>query len=121
MTDYLFYLLLGTGAASIIAAFGLGLVITYQGSGIVNFAYGAMAMWVAYVYADLRSGAYPFPIPGLPARYHFDHDIGFRWAMTLAMLSAAVMGLLVYLLVFRPLRRAPSLAKVVASIGSSCS
>jgi branched-chain amino acid transport system permease protein len=117
MTDYLFYLLLGTGAASIIAAFGLGLVITYQGSGIVNFAYGAMAMWVAYVYADLRDGAYPFPIPGLPARYHFDHDVGFRWAMLLAMLSAGVMGLLVYLLVFRPLRRAPSLAKVVASIG----
>ncbi len=117
MTDYVFYLLLGSGGAAIIAAFGLGLVITYQGSGVVNFAFGAMAMWVAYVYADLRTGAYPFPIPGLPARYHFDHDVGFRWALTLAMLSAAVMGLLVYLLVFRPLRRAPSLAKVVASIG----
>ena len=68
MTDYLFYLLLGSGAAAIIAAFGLGLVITHQGSGVVNFAYGAMAMWVAYVYADLRRGAYPFPVPGLPAR-----------------------------------------------------
>jgi branched-chain amino acid transport system permease protein len=117
MTDYAYYLLLGSGAAAIIAAFGLGLVITYQGSGVVNFAYGAMAMWVAYVYADLRQGAYPFPIPGLPGRYHFDHDVGFRWAMTLAMLTAALLGLVVYLLVFRPLRRAPALAKVVASIG----
>ncbi len=117
MTDYLFYLLLGSGAAAVIAAFGLGLVVTHQGSGVVNFAYGAMATWVAYVYADLRTGAYPFPIPGLPARYHFDHDVGFRWAMALSLLTAMLLGLLVYLLVFRPLRRAPALATVVASIG----
>jgi branched-chain amino acid transport system permease protein len=117
MTDYIFYLLLGSGAGAIIAAFGLGLVITYQGSGVVNFAFGGSAMWVAYVYADLRDGAYPFPIPGLPARYHFDGDVGFRWAMALAMLTAVALGALVYLLVFRPLRHAPALAKVVASIG----
>ena len=118
MTDYVFYLLLGSGAAAIIAAFGLGLVITYQGSGIVNFAYGGMAMWTAFVYGDLRSGAYPFPIPGLPARYHFGGgDVGFRWAFLLAMLTAAALGLIVYLLVFRPLRKAPALARVVASVG----
>ena len=117
MTDYVFYLLLGSGAAAIIAALGLGLVITYQGSGIVNFAYGAMAMWTAFVYADLREGSYPFPIPGLPARYHFGSDVGFRWAFLLAMTTAALVGLIVYLLVFRPLRRAPALARVVASVG----
>ncbi len=118
MTDYVFYLLLGSGAAAIIAAFGLGLVITYQGSGIVNFAYGGMAMWTAFVYADLRNGAYPFPVPGLPARYHFGGgDVGFRWAFFLALLTAAALGLIVYLLVFRPLRKAPALARVVASVG----
>ena len=118
MTDYVFYLLLGSGAAAIIAALGLGLVITYQGSGIVNFAYGGMAMWTAFVYADLRQGAYPFPIPGLPARYHFGGgDVGFRWAFLLAMVTAAATGLVVYLLVFRPLRKAPALARVVASVG----
>ncbi len=117
MIDYIFYLLLGSGAGAIIAAFGLGLVITYQGSGVVNFAFGGMSMWAAYVYADLRNGAYPFPVPGLPARYHFDHDVGWLWAMGLALLTAALIGLMVYGLVFRPLRRAPALAKVVASIG----
>jgi branched-chain amino acid transport system permease protein len=117
MTDYLFFILLGTGAGAIIAAFGLGLVVTYQGSGLVNFAYGAMATWVGYVYADLRRGAYPFPIPGLPARYHFGEDVGIWWAFALALLTAALMGMLVYQLVFRPLFRAPALAKVVASIG----
>jgi branched-chain amino acid transport system permease protein len=117
MTDYLFFILLGTGAGAIIAAFGLGLVVTYQGSGLVNFAYGAMATWVGYVYADLRRGAYPFPIPGLPARYHFGDDVGIWWAFALSLATAALMGLLVYQLVFRPLFRAPALAKVVASIG----
>ena len=117
MTDYLFFVLLGTGAAAIIAAFGLGLVVTYQGSGVVNFAFGAMATWSGYVYADLRQGSYPFPVPGLPDRYHFGDDVGIWWAFGLAVLTAALMGLLVYTLVFRPLYRAPALAKVVASIG----
>lgn len=118
MTDYMFFLLLGSGAGAIIAAFGLGLLITHQGSGVVNFAFGAMATWSAYVYADLREGAYPFPFPGLPDRYHFaGGDVGFRWALLLALLTAMVLGVAVYLLVFRPLFRAPALAKVVASIG----
>lgn len=117
MIDYLFYLLLGSAAGAIIAALGIGMVITYQASGVVNFAAGAMAMWSTYVYADLRNGSYPFPIPGLPDRYHFDGDVGYRWALFLALLTAALLGLLVYLLIFKPLRQAPALAKVVASVG----
>lgn len=117
MNDYLFYLLLGCGAGAIIAGFAMGLVISYQGSGIVNFAYGAIAMWSAYVYAELRNGAYLFPIPGLPDRYRFNHDVGFTWALSLALLTAALMGLLIYALIFRPLRDAPALARVVASVG----
>ncbi len=117
MTDYAFYLLLGSGAGAIIAALGLGLVVTYQGSGVVNFAYGAMTMWSVYVYADLREGAYPFPIPGVPDRYHFGGDVGFGWAMALSLLTAGLLGLLVYVLVFKPLAKAPALAKIVASVG----
>ncbi|MDA0371631.1 MAG: ABC transporter permease [Actinomycetota bacterium] len=117
MTDYLFYLLLGSAAGAIIAALGIGMVITYQASGVVNFAAGAMAMWSTYVYADLRNGSYPFPIPGLPDRYHFGEDVGYRWALLLALLTSAVLGLLVYVLIFKPLRQAPALAKVVASVG----
>ena len=118
MSDYVYYLLAGAGAGAIIAAFGLGLLITHQGSGVVNFGFGATSAWAAFVYADLRRGAYPFPIPGLPDRYHFaGGDIGFRWAFLLAMLTAGILGTVVYLLVFRPLFRAPALAKVVASIG----
>ena len=61
MTDYAYFLLLGAGAGAIIAALGLGLVVTHQGSGVVNFAFGAMATWSAYVYADLRQGVVSVP------------------------------------------------------------
>ncbi len=118
MADYLFFLLLGVAAGAIIAAFGLGLLITQQGSGVVNFGFGAMAAWGGYVYADLRRGAYPFPVPGLPERYHFaGGDVGVWWAMLLSLLTAAALALVVYALVFRPLAQAPELARVVASIG----
>jgi branched-chain amino acid transport system permease protein len=117
VTDYLYYLLAGVASGAIMAAFGLGLLITHQGSGVVNFAFGAMSAWSAYVYASLREGEYVFPFPGLPDRYHFGGDVGFTWAILLALLTAVVMGLAVFLLVFKPLFRAPALAKVVASIG----
>ena len=117
MTDYLFFMLLGSTAGAIIAGFGLGLLVTHQGSGVVNFSFGAMATWAGYVYADLRRGAYPFPIPGLPERYHFAQDVGFWPAMLLALLTAAGLGLLLHLVVFRPLAQAPALANIVASIG----
>ena len=95
MTDYLFFLLLGAGAGAIIAALGLGLLITYQGSGVVNFALGAMATWSAYVYAELRNGVYTFPIPGLPDRYHFaGGDVGTFWAFVLSLATAIGIGLI---------------------------
>lgn len=117
MTDYLFFLLLGSGAGAIIGALGLGLVVTYQASGVVNFASGAMAMWSAYVYADLRRGSYPLPFPGLPDRIHLGSDPGTALALLLALSTAAVLGLAVYLCVFRQLRGSPALANVVASVG----
>ncbi len=117
MSDYIFFLLLGTGSGAIIAAFGLALVVTHQGSGVVNFAIGAMAAWSGYVYADLRRGAYPFPFPGLPARAVFGDDVGLWPAMALSMLTAVVLAVIVFVLVFRPLGGAPDLARVVASVG----
>ncbi len=117
MTDYLGYLALGTGAGAIIAAMALGLLLCQQGASIVNFSIGASMTWTAHVYADLRRGAYVFPFPGLPDRYQFGDDVGLFWAMVLALATAALLGLLLYRLVFRPLYHAPSLSTIVANIG----
>ncbi|MCJ7673351.1 MAG: branched-chain amino acid ABC transporter permease, partial [Acidimicrobiia bacterium] len=118
MTDYAFYLLLGTGAGAVIAILGLGLVLTYRGSGVVNFAHGAVATWTAYVFVDLRlNGDYALPFPGLPDRIHTGGAMAFVPALVVALATSAALGFLIYMLVFRPLRTAPALAKVVASVG----
>ena len=91
----------------------LALVITYRASGVLNFATGAMALYVAYTYAGLRRGELLVPIPGLPKTIDLGQELGFWPAVLISMVVAAVLGAL-YVLVFRPLRDAPPLAKAVA-------
>jgi ABC-type branched-subunit amino acid transport system permease subunit len=116
--DYLQFALLGLGSGAIIAAIGLGVVLSYRGSGVINFAHGAVAMYVAYLFVGLRqTGDYFLPIPGLPAHVHLARSVDFTFALLLSLLTAVALGLVLHYLVFRPLRNAPILAKVVASVG----
>jgi len=116
--SYLAFPLLGLGSGAVYAALALGLVLTYRGSRVVNFAYGAMAMYTTLVFVELRdSGDFVQPVVGLPARIHLADSLPFGIALVLALLFAAGLGLVAWLLVFRPLRQAPPLAKVVASVG----
>ncbi len=197
MTDYITFLLVGLGSGAAYAAIALGLVITYKGTGVINFAAGAMGAWGCYVYDELRrNGNLLLPLPinhestlgddggygGFPLVFFtaisgaaflllywlliarpigkrrpswtrpllvvgvagtiawtvhvfldlqgdgtyrlplipFRYDVGsmdFLPAFVIAGASAALLGLAVHFLVFRPLRTAPPLAKVVASIG----
>jgi sulfate-transporting ATPase len=109
--------MLGLGNGGVYAALALALVITYRASGVVNFATGAMALYVAYTYAGLRRGELLVPIPGLPKTVDIGAELGFWPAAALALAVAVLLGALLYLLVFRPLRDAPQLAKAVASLG----
>jgi sulfate-transporting ATPase len=109
--------LLGLGSGGVFAALALALVITYRASGVVNFATGAMALYVAYTYAGLRRGELLVPIPGLPKTVDLGQELAFWPAVALSMVIAAALGALLYVLVFRPLRDAPQLAKAVASLG----
>jgi len=84
----------------------------------VNFGTGAVGLYAAYVYSYLRQGQFLQPIPGLPATVGIGtSSLGFFPAFALSLLVAAVLGALLYVLVFRPLRSAPALTKLVASIG----
>lgn len=100
------------------AALGLGLVLIHRASGVVSFAHGATAMYTTYVYAELRdTGDLVLPVVGVPARVDLGGPASFTVALSVCLAVAAVLGLLVHLVVFRPLRGAPALAKVVASVG----
>src|SRR5580693_2502296 len=60
MSSYTLFLILGLGSGATYAILGQGLVLKYRSSGVVDFAHGAVAMFIAYVllYRPLR-GASP--------------------------------------------------------------
>ncbi len=118
MAQYLSFAVLGLAFGCLYAAIGMGVVVTYHGSGVINFATGAIAMWGAYVYAELRaSGDLVLPVAIIPHRISLADKVGFAPAFLAGVLTCAVLGFLAHVIVFRPLHAAPVLAKVVASVG----
>ncbi|CAN5151792.1 branched-chain amino acid ABC transporter permease/ATP-binding protein [soil metagenome] len=119
MTQHLVFLLLGLGNGAVFGALALAIVLTYRSSGVLNFASGAIALYIAYVYAYLRGGEFLVPIPGLPDTIDFGHPLGLWPALVISLLFGALVGLLLYVVVFRPLRTAPPVARAVAALGIS--
>jgi branched-chain amino acid transport system permease protein len=115
MSELLLFSILGLGAGALVAGLGLGIVLSWRGSGVVNLAAGAMAMFVAYVYWALRVEGILFlppfaiPLPGGP--------VDTLPAVLIALLVATALGALLYGVIYRPLRHAPPLAKMVGSAG----
>ncbi len=131
----------GIAQGALIAAIALGVVLTFRGSGVVNLANGALAMYVAYTYAILRAEGDlflpPLPnplslvegivhffqeddtflLPDIPTVISFGPNMTFWSALILSLVVCVVLGLVLHFVVFRPLRTAPALAKVVASVG----
>ncbi|MGC5255637.1 ABC transporter permease subunit [Gordonia sp. DT218] len=116
MTQDIQFLFLGLGNGAVYAALALALVLTYRSSGVVNFATGAIALYVAYTYAYLRTGELLIPIPGLPKTLHLADSLSVAPAMAISLVIAAALGVFLYFAVFRLLRTAPATAKAVASI-----
>lgn len=129
MKDFLAYLLLGIGSGAFFALIATGIVVAFKGSGVINFAHGAVAMYVGFQYYYLRTkGLFRLPwVDFLP--FHWlnvpvtlklgggDGKMGFWPAFILAMFTALLIGAMMHFLVFRPLRRAAPLGKVIGSLG----
>ena len=113
MDIYLQFIILGLGLGTVYIALGNGLVLVYQATGIINFAQGAMAMWGAYVFAQLElDGSVVLPI----GRIQLSEPPSLPVALAIALVTAVAMGLIAHYLVFRPVRHAPALAQVVVSV-----
>ena len=118
MSTFVLFLILGLGSGAVYASLGIGLVVTYRSSGVVNLATGAIALYVAYNYAFLRQGEIVDPIPGVNATPSIGTGpLSFWPAFLISLVIAGVLGALLYVLIFRPLRAAPAAAKAVASVG----
>ncbi len=100
MTEFLKFALLGLGLGAIYALAAQGIVLVYRGSGVLNFAHGAMAAVGAFAYIEALDGGWP------------------TWAaVVLGVVVAGVIGALTQLLVMRQLRNASPLTRLVATLG----
>ncbi|HLS97156.1 MAG TPA: hypothetical protein VK018_00390, partial [Porticoccaceae bacterium] len=54
MGEILQFILLGLGTGALYALGAHGIVLIYRGSGVINFAHGAMALFGASLFAELR-------------------------------------------------------------------
>ena len=98
------YVFAGIALGSIYAIAASGLVVTYVASGVLNFAFGSMAFFLArfYYYLNSQEGWSQAPA-----------------ALVSIVLAGPALGALLYLLLFRHLRLASSLIKIVSTIGVS--
>jgi ABC-type branched-subunit amino acid transport system ATPase component/ABC-type branched-subunit amino acid transport system permease subunit len=95
------FAILGLGTGAIFALLGQAVVIVNLGSGLLNFAAGALGMVGAYVFYGLSP-----------------HGVGPTLAALLgALATAAAMGAAFHLLVMRRLAAAPAASRIVASLG----
>jgi ABC-type branched-subunit amino acid transport system permease subunit len=102
----------------VVAALALGVVMTYRSSGVVNFAHAAVGTFLAFSFFEYReTGDLVLPLFWVPHRLPFIPRPTVVTALVLFVLYGALLGLLIHTLVFRPLRHAPPLARVVASVG----
>jgi ABC-type branched-subunit amino acid transport system ATPase component/branched-subunit amino acid ABC-type transport system permease component len=100
MAEIITLLLLGLGAGSLIALSALGLVLMYRSSGVVNFATGGIGMTASFVLWDLTRNAGWSALP----------------AATAAVVLAAALGVISYVLVMVLPRGGSNLTRVIATL-----
>jgi sulfate-transporting ATPase len=101
MQEVIRFALLGFGVGALYALASQGLIVIYRGSGVLNFALGAIGMVGAYLEYELTQ----------------NHGWAFMPALLLGVLASAVIGALVHLLIMRPLRHVSPIVRVIATLG----
>jgi ABC-type branched-subunit amino acid transport system permease subunit len=91
----------GVGTGGALALLTLGLVAIYRGSGVLNFAHGAIATMAAYVFVRFF------------ATWHWPIIL----SVVVGVLAATLIGVSFQLLVMRPIADAPVLTKIVGTLG----
>ncbi|MEO5901450.1 MAG: hypothetical protein ABIR68_15175, partial [Ilumatobacteraceae bacterium] len=99
--DVLRFALFGLGIGALYALASQGLLVIYRGSGVLNFAQGAIGMVGAYLYWEMR----------------VKHGLPNVVAWLIAVAGCALIGAAAHMLVMRQLKRASPLARIVATLG----
>jgi branched-chain amino acid transport system permease protein len=102
VTDFITYVLRGIPFGCVFALVAIGLVLTYKTSGVFNLAFGAQAYVSAAVYYDT----------------HVRHNWPILASFALAVIVVApLVGLVMDRAIFRFMRTAPHVARLVAALG----
>jgi ABC-type branched-subunit amino acid transport system ATPase component/branched-subunit amino acid ABC-type transport system permease component len=110
MSSFFQFVILGLGLGSLYSLASQGLLVVYRGSGVLNFAHGAIGMCGAFAAWEVRN-ANNLTWSPFPGRQPF------LLALVIGVAVSALLGALSYLVVIRQLRTASPLAKVVATLG----
>jgi sulfate-transporting ATPase len=96
------FAILGLGAGAAYTLLAQGIVLIYRGSGIVNFAHGALAMFAAYFCFLTLVDDHGWPVSA---------------AIPVAVLFAALLGVAIQNCILRFMRGAAPLVRLVATLG----
>lgn len=102
MEEFISYLFIGLGNGAVYAMLGLGLVVIYRSTGLLNFAQGEMAMFATFIVWTLADSGLPLWL-----------------AMFGGMIGGFVIGVVVHQVVVRPVGdpHQKPLAVVIVTIG----
>ncbi|MDG2114511.1 MAG: ABC transporter permease, partial [Actinomycetota bacterium] len=101
MNEVIRFALLGLGVGALYAFASQGLIAIYRGTGVLNFSLGATAIAGVFMQWELQ----------------YEQGWPFLLAALVGVLLSAVLGALTHWVIMRPLRRASSLIRVIATLG----
>ncbi|GAA3524943.1 hypothetical protein GCM10022234_22250 [Aeromicrobium panaciterrae] len=117
MSEFFQFVVLGLTLGAVYSVFASSLIGIYAATGVINFAQGSVALWSVYTVAALRTdGTLVLPV-GSIALGDESNPMSMLPAVVIGVAMAAAWALAAHLVVFRPLRGAPALANVAASVG----
>src|SRR4051794_20805146 len=105
MSIFLSFTVVGLVAGCVYALIATGLVVTYNTTGIFNFAHGAIAMFGAYTFWQFTDDTQGWGWPTLPA------------LLVVLLVLAPLFGLVIERLLMRPLRGASVDLTLVVTLG----
>jgi sulfate-transporting ATPase len=101
MEEVIRFALLGFGVGALYALASQGLIVIYRGSGVLNFALGAIGMAGAYFEWEL----------------HNNHGWAYAPALIIGVAVSCLIGAFVHIFIMRPLRQVSPLVRVIATLG----
>ncbi len=101
MNEVIRFALLGLGVGALYALASQGLIVIYRGTGVLNFSLGATAIAGVFLQWELQ----------------YEQGWPFLAASLAGIALSALLGALTHWVIMRPLRRASSLIRVIATLG----